>query len=391
MNPIDDIVRQSGELARIRRDIHAHPEIGFQETRTSDLVAGKLQDWGIEVHRGIGKTGLVGIVRGERTGPRIGLRADMDALPMAEATGAPHASKNPGVFHGCGHDGHTTMLLGAAQYLATTRNFPGEIALIFQPAEEGLNGAGAMIGDGLFRRFPCDEIYALHNWPNTPLGQVTARAGAAMAGSDNFDIHIAGAGAHEAQPDKAIDPVMVAVHLAQALQTVVSRNVSPLRSAILSITQIEAGSAYNVIPETARLGGTLRTFDEEVRDLCVRRIGEIAAGVGAVFGAKVDVDLRRGYRVLRNDAARAEAALSIAAGIVGAENATFAEDASGGSEDFAEMLNVVPGAYLLIGQGDGPSLHNPAYDFNDSLTPIGASVLARLGEERARALANRAA
>lgn len=247
-----------------------------------------------------------------------------------------------------------------------------------------------MISDGLFERFPCDEIYALHNWPDMPLGQVSARLGAAMAGSDNFDITISGRGSHAAQPDKAADPVMVAVTLAQAMQTIVSRNVSPLRSAILSITRIEAGSAYNVIPETASLAGTLRTFDEEVRDLCIRRIQEISSGLAAAFGVAINVSICRGYRVLQNDMARAGAAISIASGVVGAENAGFADDPSGGSEDFAEMLNIVPGAYLLIGQGGGPALHNPAYDFNDDLTPIGASVLARLGEERARALANSA-
>ena len=315
----------------------------------------------------------------------IGLRADMDALPMAEATALPHQSIKPGVFHGCGHDGHTTMLLGAAQHLARTREFSGEVALIFQPAEEGLNGARAMIEDGLFKRFPCDEVYALHNWPNAPLGEVSVRLGAAMAGSDNFDIVIKGRGSHGAQPEKSIDPVMVAVNMAQAMQTIVSRNVDPMRSAILSITKVEAGSAYNVIADSARLGGTLRTFDEDVRDLCVRRMREIAAGVGAAFGAHVEVDVRRGYHVLRNNDACARAALDIAAGVVGASNAIFAKDPCGGSEDFAEMLNVTPGAYLFVGQGESAALHNPAYDFNDALTPIGASLLARIAEERTRA------
>ena len=388
MTPIDDIVRFAPELTRIRRDIHAHPETGFQETRTAALVAEKLGSWGIEVHAGIGKTGVVGIVRGARPGGRIGLRADMDALPMEEATNAPHASRHAGVFHGCGHDGHTTMLLGAARYLANTRDFPGEIALIFQPAEEGLNGAAAMIADGLFSRFPCDEIYALHNWPNSPLGHVSGKSGAALAGSDNFDIVITGKGAHAAQPENAVDPIMVAVTLAQAIQTIVSRNVSPMRAAVLSITRIEAGSAYNIIPDTAKLAGTLRTFDTQVRELCLNRVRELASGMERAFGVTVEVKVRAGYKVLHNDPARMELALAAAREIVGADAVSVACDPIGGSEDFAEMLQHMPGAYLLIGQGDSPALHNPAYDFNDALTPIGASLLARIAERRAAGVAN---
>src|SRR6266542_4887871 len=256
------------ELVTIRRDLHAHPEIGFEETRTSGIVAEKLAAWGIEVHRGVGKTGVVGVLTGRGAGSRrIGLRADMDALPMDEETNLPYRSKHPGRFHGCGHDGHTTMLLGAARYLAETRKFAGTVVFIFQPAEEGLGGARAMLADGLFERFPCDEIYALHNAPEGPQGQVSVHSGPMMAGADFFDIRITGRGAHGAHPHQAIDPIAVAITLAQAMQTIVSRNTDPRYPTVVSITQIHAGSAYYVIPESAHLAGTVRTFRDEVREL----------------------------------------------------------------------------------------------------------------------------
>ena len=383
MNLAPAIVDFSKELTLIRRDIHAHPEIGFEENRTSQIVADHLQAWGVEVHRSVGGTGVIGVIHGKGSGRSIGLRADMDALPMAEATGLAHASKNPGVFHGCGHDGHTTMLLGAARHLASTRHFNGQIVVIFQPAEEGLGGARRMIEDGLFDRFPCDEIYGLHNWPGAPLGRISLTRGVAMAAADTFDIHISGRGAHGAQPHNAIDPVMVATAIAQALQTIVSRNVDPVKAAIVSITQIHAGSAYNVIPETAHLGGTIRTFEPEVRDLIAQRITALARSIAEGFGAEATVTIEPRFSALRNNDRLAEAAMDIAVDIVGQTLVEYDDLPKTGSEDFADMLAIVPGAYLLLGQGEGPALHNPHYDFNDAAIPIGATLLARLAEARA--------
>ena len=383
MNLAPAIVDFSKELTLIRRDIHAHPEIGFEENRTSQIVADHLQAWGVEVHRSVGGTGVIGVIHGKGSGRSIGLRADMDALPMAEATELAYASKNPGVFHGCGHDGHTTMLLGAARHLARTRHFNGQIVMIFQPAEEGLGGARRMIEDGLFDRFPCDEIYGLHNWPGAPLGRISLTRGVAMAAADTFDIHITGRGAHGAQPHNAIDPVIVATTIAQALQTIVSRNVDPVKAAIVSITQIHAGSAYNVIPETAHLGGTIRTFEPELRDLIAQRITALARSIAEGFGAEATVTIEPRFSALRNNDRLAEAAMNIAGDIVGQTLVEYDDLPKTGSEDFAEMLAIVPGAYLLLGQGEGPALHNPRYDFNDEAIPIGATLLARIAEARA--------
>jgi amidohydrolase len=385
MKLIKEIVRFADDLTAIRRDLHANPEIGFEEVRTAAIVADKLTAWGVEVHTNIGRTGVVGIVKGDRPGGTIGLRADMDALPMQELANVPYRSKRDGVFHGCGHDGHTTMLLGAARYLATTRKFAGEIELIFQPAEEGLGGALAMIADGLFRRFPCNEVYGLHNWPDGPVGRITIKPGIAMAASDQFDIIIGGQGAHGAQPHLARDPAIVAVTLAQALQTIVSRNINPLDAAVLSITKLHTGTAYNVIPETATLGGTIRTFDANVRSLLHARIRELSAGLAAAFGVTITVTITDGFRVLRNSEAQSLAAINIAQGIVG-KLAEIIDVPLTGSEDFSDMLDAVPGAYLLLSQGPGPSLHNPHYVFNDDILPIGASLLARIAEERANVL-----
>jgi amidohydrolase len=382
MKLIKDIVRFADDLTAIRRDLHANPEIGFEEVRTAAIVADKLTAWGVEVHTGIGGTGVVGIIRGDRPGGTIGLRADMDALPMQELADVPYRSKRDGVFHGCGHDGHTTMLLGTARYLAATRKFPGEIRVIFQPAEEGLGGALAMIADGLFQRFPCQEVYGLHNWPDGPVGRITVKPGVAMAASDQFDIIIGGQGAHGAQPHLARDPTIVAVTLAQALQSIVSRNMNPLDAAVLSITKLHAGTAYNVIPETATLGGTIRTFDANVRSLLHARIRELSSGLAAAFGVTINVTITDGFRVLRNSEEQSLAAISIAQAIVGAELAGVVDVPLTGSEDFSDMLDAVPGAYLLLGQGPGPSLHNPHYVFNDDILPIGATLLARIAEER---------
>jgi amidohydrolase len=371
------------ELVAIRRDLHAHPELGFEEERTSGIVAERLSAWGFEVHRGIGKTGVVGVLHGKSAdGRRIGLRADMDALPIEETTNLSYRSTRPGKMHACGHDGHTTMLLGAARYLSETRAFDGTAVLIFQPAEEGLGGARAMIADGLFERFPCDEIYGLHNSPHGPHGLISIRPGAAMAAADFFDVRIAGRGAHGAHPDQAIDPTVVALTLGQAMQTIVSRNADPLAAVVVSITQMHGGSAYNVIPETTHLAGTVRTFDPPMRELACRRIRELGAGVGAAFNAEVEVEIRDIFSVLHNSEEQARAAAEIAAELFGPSNVDPTAPPKMGSEDFADMLHAVPGAYVWLGQEPGPALHNAGYDFDDTIIPIGASLLARLVEKR---------
>jgi hippurate hydrolase len=385
MTVLERITGYTDELVAIRRDLHAHPEIGFEEERTSAVVAEKLASWGVEVHRRVGKTGVVGILRGKGEGRRIGLRADMDALPIEEQTNLPYRSKTPGKMHACGHDGHTTMLLGAARYLAETRAFDGTAVFIFQPAEEGLGGARAMIADGLFERFPCDEIYALHNAPQGPRGLVSTRPGASMAAADFFDIRITGRGAHGAHPDHAIDPIVIALTLGQALQTIASRNVDPLKSAVVSITQVHGGAAYNVIPETAHLAGTMRTFDNAVRDLCRTRMRELAAGIATAFNATIDVEIRDIFSVLENSAEQAQAAADVAAELFGAANVDADARPKMGSEDFADMLQAVPGAYLWVGGTPGPAVHNASYDFDDGIIPIGASLLARLVEKRSGA------
>jgi amidohydrolase len=385
MKVFERITGYTDDLVAIRRDLHAHPEIGFEEERTSGVVAEKLASWGIEVHRGVGKTGVVGVLRGKGEGRRIGLRADMDALPIEEQTNLPYRSKTPGKMHACGHDGHTTMLLGAARYLAETRAFDGTAVFIFQPAEEGLGGARAMIADGLFERFPCDEVYGLHNNPNGPRGQVATRPGPSMAAADFFDLRITGRGAHGAHPDQSIDPTVVALTLGQAMQTIASRNVDPLKAAVVSITQVHGGAAYNVIPETMQLSGTIRTFDKEVRELCHKRIRELAAGIGSAFGATIDVDIRDIFSVLENSAEHAQAAAEVATELFGVANVDPAATPKMGSEDFADMLHAVPGAYLWIGQTPGPAVHNAGYDFDDGIIPIGASLLARLVETRSAA------
>lgn len=381
-----DLIRSyQHELVAIRRDLHAHPEIGFEEERTSSIVAERLASWGIEVHRGLGKTGVVGVLRsGSGNARRIGLRADMDALPIHETTGLPFASQNPGRMHACGHDGHTTMLLGAARYLAETRNFEGTAIFIFQPAEEGLGGARAMIADGLFRRFPCDEIYGLHNSPDGPRGQVTIKSGPAMAAADFFDIRIQGRGSHGAYPHKSADPVIVAMALGQALQTVVSRNADPLQPAVLSITQIHAGAAYNVIPDTAQLAGTIRVFDDETRELIRSRVREIAAGLATSFGAGIDVDIRDVFTVLRNDPEKSESLARAASELFGEAALDRATTPRMGSEDFADMLLAVPGAYCWLGMSPGAALHNPNYRFDDEVIPLGIALLSRLVEQQSK-------
>jgi hippurate hydrolase len=383
MPNIDRIDAFADELTAIRRDLHAHPEIGFEEVRTSGIVAEKLAQWGIEVHRGLGGTGVVGVLKGNGSGTkRVGLRADMDALPMEENTNLKWRSTIPGRFHGCGHDGHTTILLGTARYLAETRNFDGTVHFIFQPAEEGLGGARAMIKDGLFEKFPCDEIYGLHNAPDLGHGELAILPGPAMAGADFFDITIDGYGAHGAMPERSKDPVVIAFALGQALQTIVSRNVSPTEAAVVSITQIHAGSAYNVIPGEAKLAGTIRAFSDEVRSLIRERMRSICAGIAAAFQVEIAVDIRDIFSVLVNQEEHSRVVENFARTIVGPTNVKTRSQPKMGSEDFADMLQAVPGAYFWLGHDGSVPVHNPAFTLDDKILPVGASMFARIIETR---------
>ncbi len=383
MPTIDRIDGYADELTAIRRDLHAHPEIGFEEIRTSGIVADKLKSWGIEVHRGLGGTGVIGVIKGKGSGgKRIGLRADMDALPMEENTNLKWRSTVPGRFHGCGHDGHTTMLLGTARYLAETRNFDGTVHLIFQPAEEGLGGARAMIKDGLFEKFPCDELYGLHNAPDLNLGEIAILPGPAMAGADFFDLRIRGYGAHGAMPERSKDAVIIATTLAQAIQTIVSRNVEPLQAAVVSITQIHAGSAYNVIPGEAHLCGTIRTFSNEVRALISERVRTICAGIAAAYQCEIDVDIRDTFGVLVNQVEQSKVVEEVARTVVDPAKVITRTQPKMGSEDFADMLQTIPGAYFWVGHDGSVPVHNPGYVLDDKILPIGASMFARIIETR---------
>ncbi|MFL2778108.1 MAG: M20 aminoacylase family protein [Paracoccus marcusii] len=372
------------ELTEIFRDLHAHPEIGMEEVRTSAVVAAKLREWGVdEVHEGVGRTGVVGIVHGRGQGNRrIGLRADMDALPIQEATGLPHASTQAGKMHACGHDGHTTMLLGAAQYLARTRNFDGTAVLIFQPAEEGLGGARAMIADGLFQRFPVDEVYGMHNQPTGQPGRATLCKGPAMAGASFFDITVTGKGSHAAMPQQSRDALVAASGLVGQFQTILGRNVAPLDQAVLSVTQIHAGSAYNVVPETATLAGTIRFFRPEVRDLMQARMRAICEGAAQAFDLRITCEFREIFDVLVNDADLSDAWTQAAADVLGADNVRDDSQPFTGSEDFADMLQQVPGAYGNLGHAGTVPLHNPGFVLDEGILPVGASIYARLIERR---------
>ncbi len=373
------------EMTAWRRDIHAHPELGFEETRTADLVAARLESFGIEVHRGVGRTGLVGVLRAGRSERTIGLRADMDALPIHESNTFEHRSTHAGKMHACGHDGHTAMLLGAAKALAATRRFDGTVHFIFQPAEEGLGGARAMIDDGLFERFPCSSIFGMHNRPGLPVGRFAVRAGPMMAGGAFFDIHITGKGAHGARPESGIDPVVVSAHIIAALQTVVARSVAPVDTAVLSITRMHAGDAYNVIPQTAQLGGTARAFSRPVMAQLEAGIRRVAQGVADALGASATVDFRELFAPTINDAREADFAAAVCAELVGAERVDRSPALLMGSEDFSFMLEQVPGCYLNIGNGGGDGsceVHHPAYDFNDAALPLGAAFFVRAVEQK---------
>ncbi len=365
-------------------DLHAHPELGFQESRTSGKVVAALQAAGVEeIHTGIGGTGVVALIRGQGAGNRsIGIRADMDALPIEEASDLPYASQNPGVMHACGHDGHTTMLLGAAQHLVRTRDFDGPAVLIFQPAEEGLGGARRMIEDGLFDRFPCDEIYGIHNNPQMAPGDVAVCKGPAMAGAVFVDIRVTGHGSHAAMPQHARDALVAASGLGGQIQSILGRNVPPLETCVVSVTQIHAGTAYNVVPETATLSGTIRYFSNDVRDLVEARMDALCRGTEAAFGVSVALDFRPTFNVLVNDPALSDAYLAAAADIVGADQVTDQVPPMTGSEDFADMLEIVPGAYCTVGHTGAIPVHNPAFVLGPEILPTGAAILARIVETR---------
>ena len=398
MKLIDSILTEAAGIAAIRRDIHAHPELCFEEVRTADVVAARLTDWGIPIHRGLGTTGVVGIVHGRdggACGRAIGLRADMDALPMTELNTFGHASRHHGKMHACGHDGHTAMLLAAAQHLAKHRNFDGTVYLIFQPAEEGGGGAREMIKDGLFQQFPMEAVYGMHNWPGLPVGGFAVSSGPVMASSNEFHITIHGKGAHAALPHNGIDPVPVACQMVQAFQTIITRNKKPVDAGVISVTMIHTGEATNVVPDSCEIQGTVRTFTYEVLDLIERRMQEIAQHTAAAFGATVDFKFKRNYPPTVNHPAETAFARRVLQDIVGPDGVLIQEPTMG-AEDFAYMLQEKPGCYLFIGNGDGAhrgsyeggghdagpcTLHNPHYDFNDDLIPLGATFWVRLVED----------
>jgi hippurate hydrolase len=375
----------SDEMQAWRHDLHAHPELGFQEHRTSDIVAAKLAEWGIEVHRGIAGTGVVGVLKGQGEGPSIGLRADMDALPMEEANDVPHRSRHAGAMHACGHDGHTTMLLGAAKYLAETRNFSGTVNFIFQPAEEGLGGGREMVKERLFARFPCDTVYGVHNDPTIPLGEAAAITGPVLAASDRFQIKVRAKGGHAALPHLAVDPVLIGAHIVTALQSIVSRRVDPIGSAVVSVTMFHAGSAMNVIPDEAELKGTARSMRPEVQDFVEAAIARIAMQTAEAHDALAEVTYTRGYPPTINHAEQTERAAAALTEILGERGVRRDHPPSMGGEDFSFLLNERPGAFLLLGQRaadgrGGVPVHHPRYDFNDSLLPIGAAFFVRMVE-----------
>ena len=376
MSLIESVRPLKDKLTAIRRDIHAHPELAFAEHRTAELVARQLEALGIETHRGIGGTGVVGVVRGRRGLRAIGLRADMDALPITERNEFAHKSTIQGCMHACGHDGHTTMLLGAAEALAARKDFDGTVYLIFQPAEEGEGGAPAMIADGLFERFPMEAVFGMHNWPGMVAGSFAIHSGPVMASADRFDIRFTGVGAHAAMPHLGVDPVVAGAAFVQAAQTLVSRVLDPIDAGVVSVTQFHAGEAYNVIPDRAELCGTVRTFSAEVRDRLERGLRQVAEGIAQSHGVQVDFEFRRGYPPTINTAAEAALCAEAARAVAGAERVFTDRRPSMGAEDFAYFLQEKPGAYVWIGNGPGEGgcmLHNPNYDFNDEVLPAGVA------------------
>lgn len=395
MNLIDPIIQFQCELQQIRRDLHAHPELCFEEQRTADIIEKKLKEWEIPVLRGMGVTGVVGIIKNGTSNRAIGLRADMDALPLKEINTFSHASRYDGKMHACGHDGHVTMLLGAAYHLSRQRDFDGTVYLIFQPAEEGGGGAKRMMDDGLFENCPMEAVFGMHNWPGVAVGTFGVTPGPLMASSNEFEVIVRGKGAHAAQPHKGIDPIMVAIQIAQSWQTIITRNKNPIDSGVLSITQIHAGSATNVIPDEAVLIGTVRTFNTGVLDLIEQRMRTIAEHTASAFEAEVDFRFKRNYPPLINHAKETAFAIEVMKSIVGEQNVIANIEPTMGAEDFAFMLQEKPGCYVFIGNGEGGhrdaghglgpcNLHNPSYDFNDDLLPIGATYWVRLVESYLR-------
>jgi len=371
------------EITEWRRDLHAHPELMYDVHRTAASVADKLKSFGCdEVVSGIGRTGVVGVIRGRKggSGKAIGLRADMDALPIEEANDLPYKSREPGKMHACGHDGHTAMLLGAAQYLAETRNFDGTAVVIFQPAEEGGAGGKAMVDDGMMSRFGIDEVYGMHNYPGMPVGSFGIRSGPMMAAADYLVIDIEGVGAHAARPHLGIDTVLVGAQIINAIQSIVSRNVDPLKSAVISIPMFQAGNADNVIPQTVRLRGTARSLDEDVRVLLEKRLHQVVEGTAAAYGAKAKLSYRRNYPVLVNHEQQTGFAASVASQIVGGGQVDTTLPPMMGAEDFSFMLNERPGAFIWVGNGDSAGLHHPSYNFNDETIPFGTSYWVKLVE-----------
>ena len=387
MPVLNRIAAFSDEMKGWRRHLHAHPELSFDCVNTAAFIADRLQEMGVdEIHTGIGQTGVVAIIDGQGPGPTIGLRADMDALPIVEATGAAHASTIPGKMHACGHDGHVTMLLGAAKYLAETRRFAGRVALIFQPAEEDGAGGQAMVQDGMMDRFDIAQVYGIHNAPNVPFGRFLTNPGALMASVDTAFVHITGKGGHGATPHDCVDPVIAVVGMVSAIQTIIPRNVYALDEAVISVTQIHTGTASNIIPEVAMFCATIRAFKPDVRELLKKRFHEIVAGHAMAYNVEARVDYDWGYPATINHAAEAAFATEVAAEVVGADATDGNTNREMGSEDFSYMLEARPGAYLFLGTGPGAGLHHPAFDFNDDASPIGASFFARL-VERAQPLA----
>lgn len=376
MSSIQVIRESQTRLTAIRRDIHSWPELAFAEHRTAELVANHLESLGIEVHRCVGRTGVVGVVRAGRGLRAIGLRADMDALPMQEHNTFAHQSRHEGCMHACGHDGHTTMLLAAAEVLAKRREFDGTVYLVFQPAEEGEAGAQAMIDDGLFERFPMEAIFGMHNWPGMPAGQFAVHDGPVMASADRFDIEVLGQGAHAAMPHLGNDPIVAAAALVQSLQTITSRTLDPLDAAVVSTTLFHAGEAYNAIPDRARLSGTVRAFDANVQNRIEQRLCELCDGVASAYGVSIDMKYRRGYPPTVNSSDEAALCAEVATALVGAEHVTTNARPTMGAEDFAFFLQHKPGCYVWIGNGPGEGgcmLHNPKYDFNDDIIPVGGA------------------
>ncbi len=385
MPVINRIAEFADQVAEWRRDFHTHPELGYDLPRTSGKVADLLQGFGVdELHTGIAQTGLVAVINGRGPGPTIGLRADMDALPINERTGVAYASQTPGRMHACGHDGHTAMLLGAAKYLSETRNFDGKAVLIFQPAEEGGAGGKAMVDEGVMDRFGVEQVFGIHNMPGQAAGSIALRPGPLMAASDKFEIVIEGKGGHAAWPQNTIDPVMISAQLIMALHTIVSRDVDPIRSAVLSVTMLQGGEAFNIIPRSMKLTGTVRSLNEEVRDLVEEQLRTVTKGIVEAFGATADINYHRGYPVTENAEEQAAYATGVAEQVAGPDRVDGNVDPKMGGEDFSYMLRARPGAYAFLGNGDSGELHSDTYNFNDEIIPVGVSYLVKLVENASR-------